>query len=392
MGTGLAGLRSAMILESASHEVVLFEARDRPGGRLHTTPSGFETGAEWVDEDHDRMRGLMRQLSFAEAPAPPGDYLLSFQGARCLESRPWPEAAQDALRFESLATSATADDGATVAELVYASCLSDSGRWLVTANIRTDEGDEPENLSLAQWLEFRNKYAHRDGREASAFRIDGGGSKFIETMLSKLHAKPAFGSTLRAVREGSEVELTFESFSTKADAVILALPLPCLNEIDIDPPLASATELKKLGFAPALKARISYGSAFWKDEGWHGYLKADHLIQQTWPDREDPDALIAYICGDAARILHQSGDSKLLLSSDLHNISSEIAAVEVKDWTADPFARGAFSTSPPGSNPEAVRRRDGRKVQLAGEFCASWMGFMEGALESAENATRAILS
>jgi monoamine oxidase len=64
--------------------------------------------------------------------------------------------------------------------------------------------------------------------------------------------------------------------------------------------------------------------------------------------------------------------------------------VEVKDWTNDPFARGAFSLAPPGSDPAAVRVRDGGPVQYAGEFAATWMGFLEGAIESAETAVAAL--
>ncbi len=383
-----------MILEAAGHEVELFEARDRAGGRIHTARFGFETGAEWVDEDHERMRSLMRELGVAEVPAPTGDYMLTFHGARCMQSGAWPDAAQDVLRFEAMAATATSEDGDTVANLVNAACLSPEGRWLATANVRTDEGDEPKNLGLAQWLEFRKKYEGREGLEASAYRIAGGGGAFVKSILSTVRSAPHFGSVLLSVREGSDVELTFDGFATSADAVILALPLPCLKMIDIDPPLAVWSDLCKLGTAPALKARLTYASPFWEGEGWHGYLKADHLIQQTWPDSQDGNALVAYICGDAARILHQSDDPQLLLSAELRRISftARPVKIEFENWVADPYARGAFSTAAPGSNPEAVRQRVDRKVQLAGEFCASWMGFMEGALESAEDAARVILS
>jgi len=381
-----------MLLEKAGHEVLLFEARDRAGGRIHTADSGFEIGAEWVDEDHERMRWLLRKLRIAEVPAPPGDYLLSYQGSKCMEGQPWPEAAEDVRRFEALASGASPEDGDTVDDLVRASCTSGAGNWLVTANIRTDEGDEPENLGLGPWLEFRKKYAHREGREGSAYRIDGGGRWFIDVFLSKLEASPAYGSVLRKVIEGSEVELVFDGFNVRADAAILALPVPCLNEIMVSPEVAVASELRRLEMAPAVKARFTYASPFWEAEGWHGYLKSDHLVQQTWPDRDNRNALVGYICADAARTLHRAAQASLLLSTDLSKVSpsAALAAIEVKDWVADPFARGAFATAPPGSNPGAVRARESRKVQLAGEFCASWMGFMEGALESAEEAVESL--
>jgi monoamine oxidase len=373
--------------------VDLYEARDRPGGRLHTVPSGFEEGAEWIDEDHERMRGLLREFGIAEVPAPAGDYILRFRGAKSLESSPWPAAAADARRFEDGAIGAP--EGNTIADLVAATCASDEGKWWVTANIRTDEGDEPDRLGLAQWLEFRKLYAGRSGAEGSAYRIDGGGKTLVDAMLSRVQASPRFGSVLSAVRETSSgVHLSFAGFEETADAVILALPLPCLLDVAVDPPLALASELAKLGFAPAVKARFEFADAFWAHEGWWGYMKSDLLIQQTWPDRNNRNALIAYIVGDAARTLVSTANAETLLAAVWSQWSDQaiVAEAEVKNWTTDPFARGAFSLASPGSNPGALRARDCRRVQIAGEYCAEWMGFMEGAIESGRAAAAAMSS
>lgn len=391
VGCGLSGLRAAMLLEARGHQVSLFEAHDRPGGRLHTSPTGFEEGAEWVDEDHNRFRRLMRDLGIGEAKAPPGEYILQFKGSRCMESRPWPQAAADLARFESMANKDS--DAETLGEVVYASCLSEEGRLLASAKIRTDEGDEPERIGLSPWQEFRTLYANREGAEGSAYRIEGGGSRFVEAILAKIEAEPRFGTTLLAVREGNGVELVFEGFSVNTDAVIVALPLPCLREIQFDPPLSIANELAKLGFADAVKARFGFATPFWVGEGWNGYMKSDLLIQQTWPDREDPRALIGYIVGDAARTLAGLPSPEMVLSAEWSrwSLTAMPSRTEMKDWSADPFARGAFTVASPGSSPALVRERESLKVQIAGEFCATWMGFMEGALESAEDAVGSLL-
>ena len=390
VGCGLAGLRSAMLAEAAGHEVTLFEARNRPGGRLHTAPSGFEEGAEWIDADQERMRSLLSELSIAEVPAQPGEYVLQFRGKRCMESIPWPGAAADLRSLNALAASDL--QGETLADLVNEACTSEEGKWLASANIRTDEGDEPRFLGFQQWREYQKLYANRQGAEYSAYRIDGGAQRLVERLLSKIETTPTFGAALQSVNENAFVELVFDGFTARADAAIIALPLPCLLDIRFDPPLAVAPELGKLGFAPAIKARFHFDAPFWKHEGWYGYMKSDLLVQQTWPDREDPRALVGYIVGDAAREIESSTTPEAILSKEWLKWERAVvpSRVEVKNWTRDPFARGAFTLAAPGSNPAAARERTGGRVQLAGEFAAEWMGFMEGALESAETAVSAL--
>ncbi len=56
IGAGAAGISAARELQRAGHEVVVFEARDRPGGRAWTdyslAPHGVELGAEFIHGDN----------------------------------------------------------------------------------------------------------------------------------------------------------------------------------------------------------------------------------------------------------------------------------------------------------------------------------------------------
>ena len=67
IGAGLGGLAAADVLHRAGIDVVVLEARDRVGGRVHTL-RGFaagqvaESGGEFLDSDHTVMRGLVRRF------------------------------------------------------------------------------------------------------------------------------------------------------------------------------------------------------------------------------------------------------------------------------------------------------------------------------------------
>ncbi len=68
IGSGISGLTAAYRLHRAGASVIVLEAGDRIGGRIHTAwlsdGSVFEIGAEWVSEPElqPRINALMRDL------------------------------------------------------------------------------------------------------------------------------------------------------------------------------------------------------------------------------------------------------------------------------------------------------------------------------------------
>ena len=77
VGAGIAGLIAAYELMQSGHEVKVFEARTRPGGRIHTLRDPFadglhaEAGATEFGDSYSLLQGYIKQfdLPFAEAGA-----------------------------------------------------------------------------------------------------------------------------------------------------------------------------------------------------------------------------------------------------------------------------------------------------------------------------------
>jgi monoamine oxidase len=86
VGAGLAGLTAARRLSARGVSVVVVEARDRVGGRVHNHDIGdgkvVEVGGQWIGPTQDRLAALAAQLGVDTFPTHgEGHNLIEYGGA-----------------------------------------------------------------------------------------------------------------------------------------------------------------------------------------------------------------------------------------------------------------------------------------------------------------------
>jgi monoamine oxidase len=419
IGLGAAGLRTAQLLDAAGMELELYEARERPGGRLQTFDAGggavFEAGGEWIDADHYRTLALLKVHGLPPTANQEWPGKIVHGGKHTTEALLWADALEDELRVESAArerartlydpawsnTEQTDWDGETVEEFLETHTASERGRWWVTANIRSDEGDDLERIGLLGWLCGYRHYLDRDGDVVSAYRVPGGFSNLVERMAESVDHEPRYRQALRRVHQDSTgVTLTFDEGESRVDRVILTLPPPCVEQIVFEPALTARKRcgIEACEMSRAIKICLEFDSPWWKDQGWGGKMKCDGPLQQTW-DASFGDAplLTAYVCGQAAA---EWTTLKSPIEAALQELEKLVPASQssfkrgwLVNWLADPWAQGAFSHTPLDfvlEHMEHLAKPEGR-VHFAGEYTASWIGFVEGAFESAERVAQEVL-
>lgn len=380
IGAGLSGLRSAQLLTQAGCEVVVFEARHRIGGRIWTVKDWqYEAGGEWIDSDHERMIALVAELGL-ETERAPGKRGGVWRGEYRTTDVLWPDALEAEETFWSLAKSHTAAPGETLADLIAIATESDRSGWWLTANLRSDEGTDPQNVGLAEWLEFYRLYQDREGGEVSALRVKGGMGQLCEGLAAGLTIR--LNTPVSAITQSNDRALIDDE---PFDHVVVAIPPGCVRRIAFRPELPESQKIayEKVGMAPIVKA-------IWRtDEAPDGNTLWDTPRQQTWNgSRGGTPIMTAYICGSDAQNLAAEGvDGLSKIEAWAHS------GRRLHDWVSDPWAGGGFSFVTPGLGPYQhwLSEPFGR-IHFAGEHAATWMGFFEGTLESAERVKEEILS
>lgn len=420
VGAGAAGLRAAMLLEEAGADVSVFEAKSRPGGRLWTIDQGdgvvYEAGGEWIDADHHRIIALLDQFGMEPESRNNWPVRVHHEGRWTTEDELWPDALEDDLRVEAAAGELcreldappwrnTADpelDATSFADFVASHCHSDRGRWYVTARYRSDEGDDLERIGLLGWLSGFKHYVDRDDRAMSAYGFPGGATTLLTKIAGSLRSEPRYGRPLRRVSQGADgVTLYFDDQAERFDRVVLTLPPPALEHVVFEPalPPAKRCAVEACRMSRAIKLVWEFNEPWWRYAGWSGSMLCDRAIMQTWEGgRSESAILTAYICGDRALEFTQMQDPVQAGVEQLASLFPDaLQTFErgwIHDWIHDPYSGGAFSCLAPGYVLEHMAHigTPVDRIHFAGEHTSTWVGFIEGALESAERAALEVLS
>lgn len=337
IGAGLCGLAVAEALEVRGENYLLVDARDRVGGRILSVPhkgSAVDMGPAWFWPGQPRMAGLTDRLGVQ--------------------------------RFDQFSTgSLTFEDP--------------------TGAVQRGRG-----------------YAPMEG----SWRIAGGLGALTDAMAGRLGEERLHLSTrvagLELEGDGIKATITGES-AIHARRVVLALPPRIAATLSFDPPLSnsaqSTLEQVPTWMAGQAKAVAIYPSPFWRDAGLSGDAMSRLGPMVEIHDASPPDASFGALFGfigtpPSART--EEGALRAAVQDQFERLfgGGTPVALHINDWASDPLTATLADAEPLmahpayGLPPDAKGLWDGRMILSGTETAQEFGGFLEGALEAAEDALR----
>jgi monoamine oxidase len=403
LGGGVAGLAAARRLVGAGLRVLLVEGRRRLGGRIETVreppwPIPVELGAEFV---HGRAPAILRE--HLRLGAVPERHLLS-RGAALVGGE---HAFAEAQRL--------LDDGAagdrSFKERLAAAQASTEAKRLAALFV---EGFHAAPIELASSRAIGEQHRADARLGGGTARPLDGYRALVERLAASLGAvELRLGTVAEALewRPGAVRVIVRGPLGglreLRARAAVIALPLAVLKRaFRISPPVPQARAIERLAVGAVVKVVLWFRHAFWPSD--LVFVHARHARVPTWwtPRPFHAPILVGWAAGPAADGLSFHPPSEILdralwslrriFRRRRRELYELLAGAYVRDWQADPLARGAYSYVPVGAldAQRALAEPVSSTLYFAGEatHAGGASATVHGALETGERAADQLLA
>ncbi|MEM6108390.1 flavin monoamine oxidase family protein [Mycobacterium sp. 050272] len=424
VGAGFAGLTAARELTRQGHDVVVFEGRDRVGGRAFTgSVAGLpvDMGGAFVGPTQDAVLALAAELQIPITPT-------YHDGRNVIQWRGWTRSYHGTIpklsltglldiarlrwQFERIARSIPVDapwraqrarqlDEVSFGQWLRSVRASASSRDLMAIMARVTWGCELEDVSMlhaARYIRAAGGLDRmldtQDGAQQDHF--PGGTQQIARSAADELGARVVLNAPVHRIeRHGSGVTVTSDAGTADAGFVIVAIPPAHRGAIEFTPPLPVEYQhlVEQWPQGRLSKAFAAYSTPFWRANGLSGQALSDKgpvfITFDVSPQADGPGILLGFVDARAFDSLPSDQRRRDTLRCFASLFGEEaLAPLDYVDhrWGTEDFAPGGPTAAvPPGSWTRFGRwlREPVGPIHWAGtETADEWTGFFDGAVRS----------
>lgn len=428
VGAGLAGLSAARDLMNGGTDVLVLEARNRPGGRVEQTTLAdgriVQLGGEVIGPFHEAYVGLVEELGLTIVPSfpqLPGEDTWVLADGRYVGDFTWMDDADRASfatlsdEFGALARTVDPDDpwshpdAERLDRLSIADWLRERGatRNVVRARdvfMLALSAESVERTSLLAELRKEavaggNGFYNYDFWECN--RVAEGSATVALRMADELGHRVRYATPVTRIRvspQGCSVTTeTGERF--ECEAVVSAVPVGPLRRIRVEGVSDERMlSLDRQRHALAAKVVFTYADSFWHDNGQNGdaYFETA-VIGGTWVQREGimstlvpPERLAAFLTTSQTQLEAELTEEMVEAFGEQ---ARDTEAVFFRRWGVDPWTLGYITGWRPGDVMSVGPLHGTHEPPFY--VCGSdqWVcGYMEGAVRTGRGAAAAALA
>ncbi|XP_006825223.1 amine oxidase [flavin-containing]-like [Saccoglossus kowalevskii] len=445
IGAGLSGLSAAWLLHKENVDVVVLEARDRVGGRtytIHNSDVGYcDLGGSYAGPTQNRLFRIAKEVDVDNYILPDKDQSVWLENGKAIPFKVtgyfpffWNPFIYTDFNYlmrewdrmgEMIPKDAPWDckyakewDNKTMQQWIDENIWTKTVRELARQQVNINVCAEPEEVSMLWFLwyvvqcgGFLRISSNTNGGQERKFH---GGTQQISIKISERigSERVKLNSAVARIQQNEigVMVTTLDGDTYKADHVIISIPPPLTAHITYDPPLPPLRlqHAQRIPMGSAMKCIAYYKTPFWTKKNLTGSIIAVdqkcpfvHVINDTKPDGSFP-AVVTFVVGNKARefIVKTTEERKrlvceyLAIAYDNEEALHPVHYLE-KSWMTEPYSGGCYTAIiPPGQLTKygkIIREPVGRLYFAGTETATEWSGYMDGAIQAGERASRQVL-
>jgi len=360
IGAGAAGLMAAKELSANKQNVIILEANNRIGGRIHTLHDKafikpIEAGAEFI---HGNLHLTKQLLNEANIPVTNvGGEMMRVKDGEWKEQDEFTEGWDELMqRMQQL------KEDMTVADFLRLYFSDEKYIPLRRSAQGFAEGFDLADISKASVFALRNEWMHEEDKQ---YRVEGGHQRLIDYLLCLCKGNGCTVNTSCVVKEiywkKNEVKVVTAGNKTfTGNKIIITVPISVLRAelnyeaaITFTPSIYDFFEAAKLvGYGTVIKIFLQFRESFWKKNV--AFILSNENVPTWWTQSPDTYSLLTgWLSGaktktlpniDAAGVLEESLQSlSSIFKMEKNALKEKLTAWKIINWSSEPFALGAYS-------------------------------------------------